>query len=283
MFGHRGIIHENWKAVAYHEPGTAFEKDIWELYDLNNDFNELSDLSDIEAIRLESLKDLWWIEAESNQVLPLDDRFGPRFAENAERHRGGRTDYSFWPGMGHLPSDVAPDLRSRSYTISARVDLKSVTENGVLIAHGDATGGYSFYFENGFLCHDLNIGGDHQILKSTAPLSPGQHDVSFQMNRLIETRDPNNKSYDQQNVISVKGEASLIVDGAVVGSLNTDRMFFLMVSWSGLDIGFDRGSPVGTYDAPFSFTGELSQVTVNLKDDQELDFDGVGKTEMARE
>ncbi|MDG1839905.1 MAG: hypothetical protein P8J64_04100 [Dehalococcoidia bacterium] len=103
------------------------------------------------------------------------------------------------------------------------------------------------------------------------------------MNRLIETRDPNNKSYDQQNVISVKGEASLIVDGAVVGSLNTDRMFFLMVSWSGLDIGFDRGSPVGTYDAPFSFTGELSQVRVNLKDDQELDFDGVGKTEMARE
>ena len=283
MFGHRGIIHEDWKAVAYHEPGTAFEDDIWELYDLSNDFNELSDLSEPEALRLEKLKDLWWTEAESNQVLPLDDRFGPRFAENAERHRGGRTNYSFWPGMGHLPSDVAPDLRSRSYAISATVELKSDFENGVLIAHGDATGGYSFYFEDGFLCHDMNIGGDHEIVKSAEPLSVGRHDVSFQMKRIIETTDPNSRVYSQQNVISVKGEASLIVDGAVVGTLHTDRMFFLMVSWSGLDIGFDRGSPVGTYEAPFNFTAKLIHVTVDLEDDQELDYEGVGKTEMARE
>ncbi|MDG1839724.1 MAG: hypothetical protein P8J64_03185, partial [Dehalococcoidia bacterium] len=98
-----------------------------------------------------------------------------------------------------------------------------------------------------------------------------------------ETKTPNSKLYDQQNVVSVKGEASLIVDGGVVGSLQTDRMFFLMVSWSGLDIGFDRGSPVGIYTAPFNFTGRLIRVTVDLEDDQELDYDGVGKTEMARD
>ena len=34
MFGHRGLVHDSWKTVAYHEPGTAFENDEWELYHL---------------------------------------------------------------------------------------------------------------------------------------------------------------------------------------------------------------------------------------------------------
>nr|QQZ51944.1 sulfatase-like hydrolase/transferase [Phenylobacterium glaciei] len=38
----------------------------------------------------------------------LDDRFGPRFAENALRYHGARKRFVFHPGMGHLPADVAP-------------------------------------------------------------------------------------------------------------------------------------------------------------------------------
>ena len=117
MFGHRGLVHDGWKAVAYHQPGTPFDDDEWELYHLDRDFNETQNLAATEPERLHALQTLWWQQAEANQVLPLDDRFAPRFAENAERHRGGRSHYTFWPGMGHLPSDVAPDLRSRSYRI----------------------------------------------------------------------------------------------------------------------------------------------------------------------
>ena len=56
-----------------------------------------------------------------------------------------------------------------------------------------------------------------------------------------------------------------------------------MISWSGLDIGFDRGTTVGNYASPFTFSGKLHKVTVDLSDDQELDHDGVGRAEMARE
>ena len=56
-----------------------------------------------------------------------------------------------------------------------------------------------------------------------------------------------------------------------------------MISWSGLDIGRDRGSPVSHYNAPFEFTGRLLQVTVAMHDDQKLDGDGVGNAEMARQ
>ena len=271
MFGHRGLVHDGWKAVAYHEPGTAFEDDEWELYHLAEDFNEVHNLAEVEPERLQQLQSLWWQQAETNQVLPLDDRFAPRFAENAERHRGGRTHYTFWPGMGHLPSDVAPDLRSRSYRISVDLDVLSDRDSGVLIAHGDATGGYSLYMDNGHLVHDLNIGGTHQLLTSPEPVLPGRRELAFVMQR--QPQDDN----------SVIGRASLRVDGVEVAELSTNSIFTLMISWSGLDIGFDRGTTVGNYASPFTFSGRLHKVTVDLSDDQELDHDGVGRAEMARE
>ena len=271
MFGHRGLVHDGWKAVAYHEPGTAFEDDEWELYHLAEDFNEVHNLAEVEPERLQQLQSLWWQQAETNQVLPLDDRFAPRFAENAERHRGGRTHYTFWPGMGHLPSDVAPDLRSRSYRISVDLDVLSDRDSGVLIAHGDATGGYSLYMDNGHLVHDLNIGGTHQLLTSPEPVLPGRRELAFVMQR--QPKDDN----------SVIGRASLRVDDVEVAELSTNSIFTLMISWSGLDIGFDRGTTVGNYASPFTFSGKLHKVTVDLSDDQELDHDGVGRAEMARE
>jgi len=271
MFGHRGIVHNGWKAVAYHPPGSAFEDDVWELYNLDEDFNETHDLADANPERLAQMQAIWWQEAEANQVLPLDDRFAPRFAENAERHRGGRTHYTFWPGMGHLPSEVAPDLRSRSYSIGATVDLASTTEQGVIIAHGDATGGYSLYLENGHLIHDLNIGGNHQLLKSAHPLTLGRHELTLRMRR---SKNPDN---------SVNGIATLLVDGSEVASMQTDFIFSLMISWSGLDVGFDRGTTVGNYASPFNFTGTLIKVTVDLDDDQDLDHEAVGHIEMAKE
>ena len=271
MFGHRGLVHDGWKAVAYHEPGTAFEDDEWELYHLAEDFNEVHNLAEVEPERLQRMQSLWWQQAETNQVLPLDDRFAPRFAENAERHRGGRTHYTFWPGMGHLPSDVAPDLRSRSYRISVDLEVLSDRDSGVLIAHGDATGGYSLYMDNGHLVHDLNIGGTHQLLTSPEPVLPGRRELAFVMQR--EPQDDN----------SVIGRASLRVDDVEVAELSTNSIFTLMVSWSGLDIGFDRGTTVGNYASPFTFSGKLHKVTVDLSDDQELDHDGAGRAEMARE
>ena len=76
---------------------------------------------------------------------------------------------------------------------------------------------------------------------------------------------------------------TLTIDGVDVGSIETDDMFRLMVSFSGLDIGLDRASPVGLYDAPFEFTGTLRRVIVDMDHDQDLDHEAAGEVEMARE
>jgi len=269
MFGHRGIWEDGWKAVAYHAPGTPFEDDVWELYHLDEDFSEVRDLAREQPARLEALQARWWREAEDNHVLPLDDRFAERFAENAERHRAGRTHYELWAGLGHVPTDAAPDLRSRSYTIAVEVLEPG---EGVLVAHGDETCGYSLWVDaDRHVVHDLNVGGNHDVLRSDRPLPDGPCTVTFRLERgeVLLGRAP--------------GRATLSIDGVPCGTAETDRIFVVTISWSGLDVGRDRASPVGGYRAPNAFTGRIRRVVFDLDADQDLDHRKVAEAESARE
>ncbi|MGN6286745.1 MAG: arylsulfatase [Afipia sp.] len=277
MFGHRGLWHDGWKAVSYHAPGSPFDADKWELYHLDRDFSEVDDLAEREPERLAKLIEIWWREAKAHNVLPLDDRFGPRFAENAARFHGARRNFVFHNGMGHVPTDVAPDVRSRSYTIEAHVELEDPNVEGVLISHGDATSGYSLYIKNRRLVHDLNIGGHHHIVTSDREIAAGPHRFGVHVERLRRTTPP---ALGARTGVS---EYRLTIDGEPAGSMQTQFGFHNLISWSGLDIGRDRGSPVSDYAAPFEFTGKLLRVNVTMHDDQKLDGDAVGAAEMARQ
>jgi len=277
MFGHRGLWHRGWKAVAFHPPGTPFENDRWELFHLDVDFSEVDDLAAKEPGRLAEMIKLWWSEAERHHVLPLDDRFAARFAENAARFQGARNHFVFHAGMGHVPTDVAPDVRSRSYTIEALVEIGDAGAERVLIAHGDATSGYSLYVKDGLLVHDLNIGGGHEIVTSDRKVPAGAHRLGVHVERLMRDTPPAKGS---RTGISAY---TLLIDGEPAGSLQTQQGFHNFISWSGLDIGRDRSSPVSHYDAPFEFTGRLLRVTVAMHNDQKLNGDGVGAAEMARQ
>jgi arylsulfatase len=266
MFGHRGIVHQGWKAVAFHPPGKDFADDKWELYDLTQDFNEVNDLAAQRPDKLRELIDLWWQEAEAHKVLPLDDRFGERFAENAARHLGERRQFTFHAGVGHIPTDVCPDLRSRSYLIEAHVHLPPSAVEGVLIAHGDATCGYALYAKGGLLIHDVNVGGEHQLLTADMPEAPGDHVLAFRASRK-----------------GGKTTGHMLVDGVAQGSGPLEHGFVNFISWSGLDIGCSRGSPVSHYKPPFKFTGALKKVVVTIEPDQALDADGAAAAAMARE
>lgn len=276
MFGHRGIVHQGWKAVAYHPPETPFENDRWELFHLDSDFSESNDLAAREPERLRALIALWWDEAAKHKVLPLDDRFRQRFAENAERFHGARRQYVFHAGVGHVPTEVAPDVRSRSYRIEAHATFGKA-DNGALIAHGDATTGYSLYVRDGRLVHDMNVGGEHVLVTSDHQVPPGEHRVGLRVRRL--TREPKPTMATGPGI----SELTLLIDNIPAGRVETRLGFFNFVSWAGLDIGCDRGSPVSHYEAPYVFTGALRKVVVTMDDDQVLDGDGIGQAILAQE
>jgi arylsulfatase len=147
----------------------------------------------------------------------------------------------------------------------------------VLISHGDATSGYSLYVSDGDLVHDLNIGGSHQIVRSERKVPAGARRLGVRVERLLRKEPP------AKGARTGVTEYPLLIDGEPAGSLQTQLGFHTLISWSGLDIGRDRGSPVSHYDAPFEFKGRLSRVTVTMHDDQKLDGEAIGNAQMARQ
>lgn len=78
LWGSRAIWNDGWKAVGIHTPGTDFDKDHWELYQVENDFSEAVNLASQHPEKLEQLKKLWWAEAAKNGALPLLEAPGGR-------------------------------------------------------------------------------------------------------------------------------------------------------------------------------------------------------------
>jgi hypothetical protein len=148
----------------------------------------------------------------------------------------------------------------------------------------DAHGGYSLYLnDTGHLVHDMNIGGIHHVITSTAPVPPGQHVLGLRMSLgpWVRMMMP----VMGMAVFPSTRTATLLVDGESVGELQTQRVGFnSQVSFSGLDIALDRGSPVGHYAAPYALTGaKLYRVEFTLDPMQKLDLNSIAVMEMGRQ
>jgi arylsulfatase len=89
IFGARSIYKDGWKAGTLHHPDILdfaaaasgksapfvrdWDKDVWELYNLNEDFNERFDLAKKYPGKLEELKKLFDTQAKKNNLYPLID------------------------------------------------------------------------------------------------------------------------------------------------------------------------------------------------------------------
>jgi arylsulfatase len=262
MFGHRGLWHDGWKAMAWHPPGKPYDEDRWELYQLDRDFSECRDLAAEHPDKLQELIERWWVEAGKYQVLPLDDRTSERWEASAARGGSARRRFVFHPGISHVPSVAAPDIRNRSYSITAEVVMPAAGAEGaaagaegVVIAHGDSCAGYSLYVRNGRLVHDYNFVGTHYVVTSDVPVPPGPCTLRFEFTKTGR----------------YAGIGRLFIDAKKVGEVRMPQTMPAVISWEGLDVGRDSLVPVGDYAAPFPFTGTIRRVVVELANDQQLD------------
>jgi arylsulfatase len=252
MLGHRAIWADGWKAVTMHERGTPFEDDHWALYHTDTDFSECHDVSAEHPERLRQLVDRWWVDAGRYNVLPLDDRSG---AELMIIRRPGSTPpgnrQRFWPATPHLERSKTPDIRNRSFEITAAVTRES-GDDGVLVASGARTGGYALFIQDGYLVFVYNRLGIMYQVRSTVEVGTGGVTVGVRYA----------KSGEHQ------GTATLVVDGADVGSGEVETLPYRQTLY-GMDIGRDLGPTVSdAYDGPFVFSGRLHHVDYVLDDDR---------------
>ena len=180
MLGSRGIWHEGWKAVTTH-PTIAgwghFNDDTWELYHVETDRAELHDLAAEQPDKLRELVNLWFAEAGRNQAFPLDDRSAleiiitPRPLLAAPRNR-----YVYFPDLAEVPEAQAVNLRNRSFSIGALVDIPAPGAQGVLFSHGARFGGHTLYVKDNRLHYVNNfVGMFEQKIDATEDLPVGEN------------------------------------------------------------------------------------------------------------
>ena len=61
----------------------------------------------------------------------------------------GRKQFVYYAGAGHLLSSLAPNTLNRSYTITAYVNIPASRAEGVLVAQGGLTDGYTLFMKAG--------------------------------------------------------------------------------------------------------------------------------------
>ena len=85
MIGNRAIYNDGWFAGTIHKapwegkPRRPLTEDIWELYNVNEDFSLANNLAEKNPEKLEELKKKFMDEAVKYNVLPIDDRSIERF------------------------------------------------------------------------------------------------------------------------------------------------------------------------------------------------------------
>src|SRR5215831_7932404 len=243
MFGNRGIYHKGWTAVTKH--GTPWvlvgrktvplDDDVWELYDTNKDWSQANNLAKQMPEKLHELRRLWLIEATRYNVLPIDDDLGRRFnADTAGRPMLiRRTSQILFGGMGRLSENCVVNIKNKSHSVTAEIEVPETGAEGVIIAQGANIGGWSLYAKNGKLKYCYNVAGvNHYYVEAARALPAGEHQVRMEF------------AYAGGG-LGKGGQVTIYVDGEKVGE-GTISMTQAMVfsADDGCDVGEDSGAPV---------------------------------------
>ena len=258
MFGNRAIWVDGWKAVTLHAERmpwelnkvVPFENDVWELYNVAEDFSESTDLAEKYPEKLAELQAIFDEEAWKYNVYPLYDDMIQRLGKQQDRLFGDQRDYLYFaPGAVRIAEKASAPVKNRSHYITTTIDLKG-DEQGVIAAVGGMTGGFTMFIQDGKLHYDYNfLDGVHYNL--TSPTLPiGKTELKFVFTKTKE----------------FGGDGELYVNGEKVDEIHMPQMHIATYSLAEtFDVGRDTGTQVSRlYTDPFPFEGDLDRVLIRL-------------------
>lgn len=262
MLGNQGIYHDGWMASAVRGAPWLSENEPmdllnmpWELYNIEEDFSQANDLAEQEPEKLQEMVKLFFAEAAKYNVLPLDDRKTARLnVDNRPSLTQGRSKFVY-PNLLRLPEGAAPDLKHKSHTLSAEVEIPEQGAEGMLVTQGGRFAGFGLMVKDGKLVYHYNLAGiDRTTIESDERLPSGK--VSL---KAVYKTDAD-KPYAGAEVTLYANDKEIgkgRVEKSIPNRVTLDETF---------DIGFDTGTPVMEgYDMPFDFTGGLKSVTIELE------------------
>jgi arylsulfatase len=273
MFGNRGVYFKGWSAVTKHKTPwilmstglPAFDDDVWELYEGSTDWSQANDLSAEMPDKLRELQRLWLIEATKYNVIPLDDRAGERLNSDLAGRPTliqGKSQVLFGQ-MGRLSESSVLNIKNKSFSVTAEIDVPEAGAEGVIIAQGGRFGGWSVYTREGRLRFTYNVLGVHEF-STTAdePIPTGKHQVRMEF------------AYDGGG-LAKGGGVTLFHDGTAVGQGRVDLTQPMIFSADETtDVGRETGTSVSSeYNAASSkFNGRIAWVQIDIGDEDSDHF-----------
>jgi len=273
MLGNRAIYHDGWVAATTPatipwELSTAAAPDVitgykWELYDVSKDPTESTDLARSMPDKLEQMEAMFYLEAQKYDVLPLDNSSLTRWNAPKPNLTGDRKVFTYTGTLASLPNSGAPDIKNKSYTITADVMIPANGAQGMIVTDGGRFGGYGLFLSQGkggigrgkvvFLYNLLDL---KRTIWEGPSLAAGRHTIVFAF-----TSDGPELGKGGTGVLSVDGREvdRKSMEHTTPITFPEDETF---------DVGIDTRTGVALlqyrYDSPFEFTGKISKVTINI-------------------
>ncbi|MEQ9591919.1 MAG: arylsulfatase [Cyclobacteriaceae bacterium] len=262
MIGNRAIYHDGWFAATIHkapweaQPRRPLTEDVWELYNVNEDFSLANNIAEENPEKVEELKKKFMDEAVKYNVLPIDDRsierFDPVIAGRPDL-MNGRTKLVLYEGAKGIPENAFINVKNTSLTITAEVDVPA-NASGVILCQGGDFGGWSFYMLDGKPTYFYNwVGLEMYSVTSTQKVGPGKHTIKL--------------DFAYEGGRGGGGVATITSDGNKIGegkiAKTNSNTFGIDES---ADVGTDENTPVNpAYAKREKFTGKIKSVTIETK------------------
>jgi Sulfatase len=190
MMGNRAIYHDGWIAATTPPQGpwlmgVGTLPDVvngyrWELYNIADDYSEYNDLAAKMPDKLRDMQELFLVEAEKNNVFPLDNDVLGRALAPRPSSTAGRTVFTYSNEVSGIPAESAPSTLGKSFSITAEVEILPGGAEGMINTNGGRFGGYGLYLVKGkpvFTYVELTT--ERFRWESPNALAPGKHTIVF--------------------------------------------------------------------------------------------------------
>jgi arylsulfatase len=195
------------------------------------------------------------------------------------RLAGPRERYIYFPDSAEVPEKQSVNIRNRSYSLGALVDIPAPGAEGVLFAHGARFGGHALYVKDNRLHYVYSfVGLLEQRIDATEDIPTGK-DVILAASFEKDGEDPPGVA---------TGLLSLYHGDRKVGQgrIRTQPGEFA-IAGEGLCVGRDSGAPVtDDYpgESPYRFTGgAIKQVRVNVSGEPYVNLEREAMAMLMRE
>ena len=238
---HEGVFDGRYKLIRFYGVDVP-DGEEWELFDVKSDPNEMKSVYN-DPEKAGKIKELKAELDRLKKVYEVPENGGLELRQHTQRggQSANKDKLKFRFQTGTAPSKKVPYIADRG--IDLTVPFSYNGKDGVLVAQGGASEGYSLWIKDGVPRWTVKRTDEGTTVVGTEKLSTGKHTL--------------NVVQDKKGKAVIKLNGKEIAKGPVGGA-------FKVQPHDTLSVGADSGSPVTEYGKANKYPDEVGKVVIEL-------------------